>query len=127
MKILIIEDDIHLEQVLSLRLRENGHEVKLAENGREALQALESEPGFDVILCDVVMPELSGPSFIREMRRRTSASFTDVIMMSALTDGESFIRKLEVGYDYYLPKPFTLSKLNELLAEIANKRNSRAS
>jgi len=126
MKILIIEDDRLLEKTLELRLQDIGHEVILAENGREALKAIENYTHFDVLLCDVLMPELSGPSFIWEMRKLIKNDHICVIMMSALSDGETFIRKLEVRYDYYLSKPFTFSELNDILNEIQHRKASSA-
>ncbi len=124
MKILIIEDDRLLEQTLEMRLKDIGHDVILAENGREALKTLEHYIHLDVLICDVLMPELSGPSFIWEMRKLIKSDHIYVVMMSALSDGESFIRKLEVNYDYYLSKPFTFSELNAILNEIEHKKES---
>lgn len=126
MKILIIEDDRLLEKTLELRLQDIGHHVILAENGREALKAIENYTHFDVLLCDVLMPELSGPSFIWEMRKLIKNNHICVIMMSALSDGETFIRKLEVNYDYYLSKPFAFSELNAILNKIEHRRASSA-
>jgi|GEM_PF-1787231 len=124
MKILIIEDDKLLEQTLGLRLKDIGHDVVLAENGKEALNAIQDYEHLDVLLCDVLMPELSGPSFIWEMRKLIRSDHICVIMMSALSDGETFIRKLEVNYDYYLSKPFTFGELNAILNEIELKKKA---
>ncbi len=124
MKILIIEDDKLLEQTLEMRLKDIGHDVILAENGREALKEVQNYIHLDVLICDVLMPELSGPSFIWEMRKLIKSDHISVIMMSALSDGESFIKKLEVNYDYYLSKPFTFSELNAILNEIEHKKAS---
>jgi DNA-binding response OmpR family regulator len=124
MKIMIIEDDRLLEKTLELRLKDIGHEVVLAENGKEALKELEHYTHLDVLICDVLMPELSGPSFLWEMRKLIKSDHICVIMMSALSDGETFIRKLEVNYDYYLSKPFTFGELHAILNEIEQKRMS---
>ncbi len=124
MNILIIEDDRLLEKTLELRLKEIGHEVILAENGQEALKTVKQGIHFDVLICDVLMPELSGPSFIWEMRKLIRSDHICVVMMSALSDGESFIRKLEVNYDYYLSKPFTFGELNSILDEIELKKKA---
>jgi DNA-binding response OmpR family regulator len=127
MKILIIEDDRLLEKTLEMRLKDIGHEVMLAENGKEALKTVSNHKHLDVLVCDVLMPELSGPSFIWEMRKLIKNDHICVIMMSALSDGESFIRKLEVNYDYYLSKPFMFSELQAILNEVEQKRMSSAS
>lgn len=124
MKILIIEDDRLLEQTLELRLKEIGHDVILAENGKDALKAIENYTHLDVLICDVLMPELSGPSFVWEMRRLIKSDHICVIMMSALSDGETFIKKLEVQYDYYLSKPFTFHALTAILHEIEHRKAS---
>lgn len=127
MKILIIEDDTLLEEMLGIRLRDLGHEVFLAENGHEALQLFQHEPLIDVLLCDVLMPELSGPSLLRKMHQRIKSEQISVIMISALSDGESFIKKLEVEYDHYLPKPFTFSELNAILLKLNKDKDHPAS
>lgn len=127
MKILIIEDDILLEQTLGQRLRDLGHEVFLAENGNEALQVFEHEPLVDVLLCDVLMPELSGPSLLRKMHQRIKSEQIVVIMISALSDGEGFMKKFDVEYDHYLPKPFTFSELNAILLKIKDDKDHPAS
>lgn len=127
MKILIIEDDKLLEKTLELRLKDIGHHVILAENGKEALKTFEDDIHPDVVLCDVLMPELSGPSFLWEMRKLIRNEHICVIMMSALSDGESFLKKLEVNYDYYLSKPFIFPELNAILQEIEIKKAGLAS
>ncbi len=124
MRILIIEDDRLLEETLKLRLKEIGHDVILAENGKEALKTIHDSPHLDVLLCDVLMPELSGPSFIWEIRKLIKSDHIRVIMMSALSDGETFIQKLEVNYDYYISKPFTFGELNAVLNEIEHRKAS---
>jgi DNA-binding response OmpR family regulator len=58
------------------------------------------------------------------MRKLIKSDHICVIMMSALSDGETFIRKLEVLYDYYLSKPFTFSELNAILHEIEHRKTS---
>lgn len=127
MKILIIEDDILLEETLGRRLRDLGHEVLLAENGNEALQVFEQEALVDVLLCDVLMPELSGPSLLRKMHQRIKSEQISVIMISALSDGEGFMKKLDVEYDHYLPKPFIFSELNAILLKIKEDKGNPAS
>jgi DNA-binding response OmpR family regulator len=122
MRILIIEDDKLLEKTLELRLKDLGHEVFLAENGKEALESFESYRHLDVLICDVLMPELSGPSFLWEMRKLLKNEHICIIMMSALSDGESFLKKLEVNYNYYLSKPFMFQELSAILNKIELKK-----
>jgi DNA-binding response OmpR family regulator len=122
MNILIIEDDRLLEKALELRLKDIGHKVFLAEDGKQALDAFGSYSHLEVLICDVLMPELSGPSFLWEMRKLIKNEHICVIMMSALSDGESFLKKLEVNYDYYLSKPFMFLELNDILNEIELKK-----
>ena len=103
--ILVVDDDRVNRTLLARTLARSGHEVGTAEDGREALERLRSG-SWDVVLLDVVMPELDGMSVLEEMKADPVLREVPVIMISALDDFDSVVRCIELGAEDYLPKPF---------------------
>lgn len=91
--------------LLARSLEREGHRATTAENGRVALELLRAEP-FDVVLLDLVMPELDGYGALAELKADPRLRHLPVIMISAQDDAESVVRAIELGADDYLPKPF---------------------
>lgn len=120
--ILVVDDDMLNRIVLSTNLGEQGYTVAMAENGRQALEMLASQP-FDVVLLDLVMPELDGYQVLELMKRDNVQREIPVIIISALDEMDSIIRCIEMGATDYLPKPFDAALLRARLnASLANKR-----
>ena len=103
--ILVVDDDRVNRTLLAKALELEGHEVRLAENGVVCLELLAAQRA-DVVLLDVVMPELDGMTVLRMMRDDHSLRDVPVIMVSALDDFESVIQCIELGAEDYLSKPF---------------------
>jgi two-component system cell cycle response regulator len=103
--ILVVDDDEINRMVLSHDLEREGHRVTAVENGGRALEALRAQP-FDVVLLDVLMPELDGYETLARIERDEKLRHVPVIMVSALEDIESVVRCIELGAADYLPKPF---------------------
>ncbi len=112
MRILVVEDDPKISSIVAKGLRENGHEVETAADGREGLRQAREIP-FDAIIADLMMPELDGLGMIVEMRKLGIPS--PVIVLSAKRSVDEKVRCLRAGADDYLAKPFAVS---ELLARI---------
>lgn len=120
--ILIVEDDPLNRRLLARVLERDGFTVMTAENGREALSSLHQEPA-DVVLLDIVMPELDGVSVLRQMKAEPNLQHISVIMISAIEDAETAIRCIEIGADDYLPKPADAVLLRaRISAGLAKKR-----
>ena len=103
---LLVVDDVEMNRdLLARRLRQQGHAVETAENGREALERLRREE-FDLVLLDVMMPEMDGYQVLEELRADERLRGLPVIMVSALNEIESVVRCIEAGAEDYLPKPF---------------------
>ncbi len=120
--ILVVDDDLLNRLVLSTNLQEQGYEVATAENGRQALDMLGSQP-FDVVLLDLVMPELDGFQVLEQMKHDSAQREIPVIVISALDEMDSIIRCIEMGATDYLPKPFDAALLRARLnASLADKR-----
>jgi two-component system, cell cycle response regulator len=103
--ILVVDDDPINRMLLSRDLERQGHRVATTEDGRQALAVLRAEP-FDVVLLDVLMPELDGYETLAQIERDEKLRHIPVIMVSGLEDMESVVRCIEMGAADYLPKPF---------------------
>ncbi len=117
-KILIVEDETHIAEGLRFNLEAEGFEVKIAGDGAIALDILsDQEEHFDVIVLDVMMPEISG--FEVAAKLREAKNFTPILMLTARSRPADVLKGFEAGADDYLPKPFDLSiflaRLNGLL------------
>ncbi len=121
-KILVVDDDLINRLVLSTSLREQGYDVEMAENGREALEMVCDRP-FDVVLLDLVMPELDGFAVLQQMKADPVQREIPVIVISALDEMDGILRCIEMGAADYLPKPFNAELLRARMnASLANKR-----
>jgi adenylate cyclase len=103
--ILVVDDDPINRALLAKSLAREGHEHAIAEDGREGLEKLRAEP-FDIVLLDVLMPELDGYEVLRRIEDDPELRHVPVIMISALEDLDSVVRCIELGAEDYLPKPF---------------------
>jgi len=117
-KILLVEDEEGLRALNARGLSSRGYTVLEASNGVEAIEVLEREGGVDLVVSDVVMPEMDGPSLLKELRRRDPD--VKVIFVSGYAE-EAFAKNLPDKEQYeFLAKPFTLkalvAKVKETLA-----------
>ncbi|HEX6644494.1 MAG TPA: sigma-54 dependent transcriptional regulator [Gemmatimonadales bacterium] len=103
MRILIVDDEAPLRQSLSLLLSESGYRVETEGNPVQALARAEAEP-FDLILCDVRMPEMDGLSFLRSYRASGGGAL--MVMMSAYGGEDAALEAMREGAYDYLSKPF---------------------
>src|SRR3990172_9832781 len=109
--ILVVDDKANVRQLLSEYLTGQGFKVVTATNGREALYAARHETP-DVILLDIMMPEMDGYEFLREYRRERSVP---VIIITAREEETDAVLGLKLGADDYVIKPF---RMRELVARI---------
>ena len=109
--ILVVDDKANVRQLLSEYLTGQGFKVVTATNGREALYAARHETP-DVILLDIMMPEMDGYEFLREYRRERSVP---VIIITAREEETDAVLGLELGADDYVIKPF---RMRELVARV---------
>src|SRR5437870_2356931 len=112
MYILVVEDERRLAQIVRRVPEEEGHTVDLAHDGKEGL-AMASDGSHDVILLDILLPEIDGIEVCRTLRRNRVD--TPVLLLTALGDVDDRVRGLDAGADDYLAKPFAFQ---ELLARI---------
>ena len=101
-KILVLDDEKEIAEVIALYLRNEGYEVELAFTGREALGKIETEPPV-LALLDVMLPDMDGFSVLQRIREKYRFP---VIMLTAKTEDVDKITGLTLGADDYIPKPF---------------------
>ena len=106
-KILIVEDEAKLREVLCDYFRSKGDQPEEAEDGLRALELLK-ERDYDAVLLDIMMPELDGLSVCRAIRRNNDVP---IIFLTALSDEEDKLLGYELGADDYVTKPFTMAVL----------------
>jgi class 3 adenylate cyclase len=120
--VLVVDDDVVNRKLLVRMLEQEGHRARTAENGRDALELVRADPP-DVVLLDVVMPELDGISVLETLKADPELLHVPVIMISAVDELESVIRCIEIGAEDYLPKPFDAVLLRARInAGLARKR-----
>ena len=103
--ILVVDDIESNRDLLARRLGADGHQVTEAEGGKKALQLLEIED-FDLVLLDLMMPDMNGFEVLARMKADDRLHRIPVIMISALDEIDSVVRCIEAGAEDYLPKPF---------------------
>jgi len=103
--ILVVDDVDQNRDLLARRLTRQGHTVALAENGADALHKLAEAP-FDLVLLDVMMPEMDGYETLSRIKSDVNLRAVPVIMVSALNEMDSVVRCIELGAADYLAKPF---------------------
>src|ERR671917_2468534 len=115
-RILVVEDDAAVRDVVEHALTREGMEVATTTDGEEALKRLNSPDLFDLVVLDVMLPGMDGISVCQELRKGDSPSAeTPVIMLTARDDEMSVVVGLEVGADDYISKPF---KPRELVSRV---------
>lgn len=121
-RVLVVDDGELNRRVLCRALEAEGHRPVPASNGREALALLAAEP-FDVVLLDLVMPEMDGYETLAALKADEATRHVPVIVVSGMDELDSVVRCIEMGATDFLPKPFNLSILRARLnASLAGKR-----
>ena len=116
MKILVVDDEADIRRIIRILLESRGYRVLEAPNGRLAVETIRKEPDVDLILLDIMMPELSGIEASREIRSISSAP---ILFLTARTQEQDKLEAYQSGGDDYLAKPFShgelLMKVDSLL------------
>ena len=107
-KVLVVEDDRGVRDVVRIALESEGMEVHVAGSGEAALELLGPAHPFDLVILDVMLPGMDGITLCRELRTRDNVP---IIMLTARDDETSVVVGLEVGADDYVTKPFSTRQL----------------
>jgi len=114
-RILVVDDEENTRIALTRLWSREGYEVQTAANGLEALNALRRNPA-ELIITDLNMPEMNGLAFLRELNREYPAS--NVIMITAFGEVESYLEALNLGAFEYLNKPLRLEELRKVMGKM---------
>lgn len=114
-KILIIEDELSLVELITYNLKKNGYDVDVANDGEAALDKIFGDVKYDLVLLDWMLPHISGLELCRRIRKDKSTKNIPLIMITAKGEEEDKIRAFENEIDDYITKPFSI---NELVARV---------
>lgn len=117
-KILIVDDESNIRLGLNKCLAKEGYYIEEVSNGEEALQLIYNKK-YDLILMDVQMPELNGFDVLKRIRKFGNS--TRVIMMTAFGTVEMAVDSMKIGAVDFLSKPFTISKVRDVVEEVLDK------
>ena len=118
MRILVVEDEKHLNRIISEAVEDEGYSVDSCYNGLEALEYLECAD-YDVIILDIMMPKMNGLELVR--RLRSEGNNTPVLFLTARDAVADRVEGLESGGDYYLTKPFDFQELMAVVRVMTRK------
>ncbi len=122
--LLVVDDDAENREVLSRRLIKQGHEVRTATNGPDALQLM-AETAFEVVLLDIMMPDMDGYEVLGRIKGDRRLQHIPVIMISAIDEVQSVVRCIEAGAEDYLAKPFDPTLLKARIGASLEKKRGR--
>lgn len=112
MQILVVDDEASIRELLSFNLKKNGYSVETAADGREVLA---KAAGMDLVLLDIMLPEVDGLEVCRRLKADPQTSGIPIIMLTAKAEEIDRVLGLELGADDYVVKPFSM---RELLARV---------
>jgi class 3 adenylate cyclase len=119
--LLIVDDDEKNRDILSRRLKREGYSIVMAESGLQALN-LAREHSFDLILLDIVMPEMNGLQVLEALKNDPALRHIPVIMISAVDEIQPVVRCIEMGAEDFLPKPFNPVLLRARIGAIFERK-----
>jgi len=120
-KILVVEDEPQIRQLFEDLIREAGHDVETAANGRVALELIDQRQ-FDLIVTDVKMPEVSGPEFYAALKRRGDAIERRVIFVTGDLMNAETLKFVESTGRVWLSKPFDIAAITRTISECLNEK-----
>lgn len=120
MKILLVDDDAMITELLSIKLSESGHYVECASNGWEALTKL-SNNEYDLLITDLMMPDISGLTLLSLLQSYVFGK-VPVIIISSLDQSSTVLSGMGLGADDYFVKPVNIQKLTNRISNLSLKR-----
>lgn len=113
-----MDDDAELQQLIQLLLSRIGLEAVPARDASEAAEALKKPPLPAMMILDLMMPDVSGIEFLRQVRARQVFDQLPVLVLSALVDPDRIREALDAGADRYLTKPYLANNLTTIVSEM---------
>ena len=116
-RILIADDDPDIRQLVIYALIDQGHEVSVAKDGKEAFDAVESSPP-DLMVLDIMMPEMDGYDVMRALNDKGIRGFTKILVLTAKGSERDWKLGYDLGADRYVTKPFDPDELVEIVTDM---------
>jgi two-component system response regulator (stage 0 sporulation protein F) len=123
MKILVVDDEEGARDLFNTILSDEGYDVSLASGGEEALELFKNNP-FDLVITDIKMPVMDGLQLLQEIRKMGSK--TDVIMVTAYGEVESYLKAMSLGAAEYINKPIRIKELKRIVLKILTEYRARS-
>ncbi len=123
MKILVVDDEEGARDLFNTILTDEGYEVALANGGEEALNLFKTNP-FNLVITDIKMPVMDGLQLLQEIRKMGSK--TDVIMVTAYGEVESYLKAMSLGAAEYINKPIRIKELKQIVHKVLTEQRARS-
>lgn len=123
MKILIVDDEFSIRELIACSLEKNGYETVFAENGFRALELCRAEKP-DLVVLDLMLPDMGGLDIFRVIRGDSSISSIPIVMVTAKVREADIVAGLELGADDYVTKPFSPKVLAARIQSVLRRKNS---
>ena len=118
MKILVVDDDLNIQEMLSAGLSRYGYSVQVSGSAIDALSVIEKVK-FDLMIIDVMMPDMDGYEICRQLKASEAARLIPVVLVTALYDREAKIKGIDSGADDFIGKPINFFlEMIQFLAEL---------
>jgi DNA-binding response OmpR family regulator len=117
-KILVIEDEIHIQRLIKLVLERQGHVVDLAENGEEGLKKLAGCVDYSLVLLDILLPGVDGLQVLASIKKSEKTKNIPVVILTALAQENVVLQGIKLGAKDYIRKPFHPTELTERVSKI---------
>ena len=117
--VLVADDEPHIGRIIKMKLEQGPFRVTLAYDGQEAIDTLESQPDIDLVLLDLMMPNLSGLDVLARIRSNERLKHLPCIILTAAGQEAQHQKAMELGATEFLTKPFSPKKLYARTAELA--------
>ncbi len=119
-KVLVVDDEPEILQLLQYNFSKKGLEVATARNGQEGLELIRQDPP-QIIVLDIMMPVMNGIEMCRELRKEESYKNIPVLFLSATSDDMLILSAMKAGGDHFVSKPIRLNLLFELVRKLYNE------
>ncbi len=123
MKILVVDDEEGARELFYTILSGEGYKVTLANDGEAALNLLKGDP-YDLVITDIKMPVMDGLQLLQEIRK--TGSKTDVIMVTAYGEVETYLKAMSLGAAEYINKPIRIKELKRIVHKVVTEKRARS-
>ena len=123
MKILVVDDEEGARELFNTILTDEGYDVCLASSGEDALALFKIQP-FHLVITDIKMPVMDGLQLLQEIRK--IGSKTDVIMVTAYGEVESYLKAMSLGAAEYINKPIRIKELKRIVHKVLMEQQARS-